>query len=166
MEKQAVTDQLTTLYNRRAFASMGEKEVGRARRYQRPLALILFDIDHFKNVNDTHGHLVGDQVLRILAEKVTRTTRSTDIVCRYGGEEFIVLMPEAGREEALAMAERLREMVSGITVVTPGGTLFLTISLGVAELGSGNEETLETLILRADRAMYQAKAAGRNTVRG
>jgi diguanylate cyclase (GGDEF)-like protein len=164
MEKQAITDELTGLYNRRAFAGMAEKEVGRARRYQRPLALILFDIDHFKDVNDTHGHLVGDQVLRILTETVTKPTRTTDIVCRYGGEEFIVLMPEAGREEALAMAERLREMVSGITVVAPGGTLSLTISLGVAELGSGGDETLENLIHRADKAMYSAKAAGRNAV--
>jgi diguanylate cyclase (GGDEF)-like protein/PAS domain S-box-containing protein len=166
MEKQAITDELTGLYNRRAFASLAEKEVGRARRYQRPLALILFDIDHFKNVNDTHGHLMGDQVLRILTEKVTKTTRSTDIVCRYGGEEFIVLMPEAGREEAMAMAERLREMVSGITVVAPGGTLSLTISLGMAEFEAGSDETLGNLIHRADKAMYEAKAAGRNTVRG
>ena len=166
MERQAVTDQLTGLYNRRAFADMAEKEVGRARRYQRPLALILFDIDHFKNVNDTHGHLVGDQVLRILTEKVTKTTRSTDFVCRYGGEEFIVLMPEARREEALAMAERLREMVSGITVVAPEGTLSMTISLGIAALRPEEDETLEGLIDRADKAMYEAKAAGRNTVRG
>jgi diguanylate cyclase len=109
---------------------------------------------------------MGDQVLRILTEKVTMTTRSTDIVCRYGGEEFIVLMPEAGREEAMAMAERLREMVSGITVVTPGGTLSLTISLGMAEFEAGSDETLENLIHRSDKAMYEAKAAGRNTVRG
>jgi len=166
MEKQAVTDQLTGLYNRRAFALMAEKEVGRARRYQRPLALILFDIDHFKAVNDTYGHLVGDHVLCVLTERVTRTTRATDIVCRYGGEEFIVLMPEAGREEALAMAERLREEISRMTVVTEGSTLSLTISLGVAGLGPADDEDLESLISRADRAMYQAKAAGRNSVRG
>jgi diguanylate cyclase (GGDEF)-like protein len=166
MERQAVTDELTGLYNRRAFALMGEKEVGRARRYQRPLALILFDIDHFKTVNDSHGHLIGDHVLRVLTERVTKTTRVTDIVCRYGGEEFIVLMPEAGREEALAMAERLREEISRMTVVTAGGTLSLTISLGVASLGSNSDEDLDSLIARADRAMYQAKAAGRNTVSG
>ena len=167
MERQAVTDELTGLYNRRAFALMGEREVGRARRYQRPLALIFFDIDHFKNVNDTHGHLIGDQVLRVLTELVTKTTRATDIVCRYGGEEFIVLMPEASREEGLAMAERLRQEISRMTVVTTGGTLSLTVSLGVAELGpEPDDEDLESLIARADRAMYQAKAAGRNTVRG
>jgi len=166
MEKQAVTDELTSLYNRRAFALMGEKEVGRARRYQRPLALILFDIDHFKTVNDSHGHLIGDHVLRVLTELVTRTTRATDIVCRYGGEEFIVLMPEASREEGLVMAERLRQEISRMTVVTAGGTLSLTVSLGVAALKPEEDENLETLIARADRAMYQAKAAGRDTVRG
>jgi diguanylate cyclase (GGDEF)-like protein len=166
MEKQAVTDQLTGLYNRRAFAGMAAKEVGRARRYQRPLALILFDIDHFKGVNDTYGHLFGDHVLRVLTERVTKTTRGTDIVCRYGGEEFIVLMPEAGRDEALAMAERLREEISRMTVVTEGGTLSLTISLGIASLDPAGEDDLESLISRADRAMYQAKAAGRNAVRG
>jgi diguanylate cyclase (GGDEF)-like protein len=166
MEKQAVTDQLTGLYNRRAFADMAGKEVGRARRYRRPLALILFDIDHFKNVNDSHGHLIGDHVLHVLTKLVTRTTRATDIVCRYGGEEFIVLMPEAGRDEAMAMAERLREEISRMTVVTAGGTLSLTISLGVAELVQGGDDDLDSLINRADRAMYQAKAAGRNAVRG
>jgi diguanylate cyclase (GGDEF)-like protein len=166
-EKQAVTDELTGLNNRRAFASMGEREVVRARRYQRPLSLILFDIDHFKNVNDSHGHLIGDKVLRVLTELVTKTTRGTDIVCRYGGEEFIVLMPEAGRAESLAMAERLREEISRMKVVTTTAeTLSLTVSLGVAELGPDVGESLETLIARADRAMYEAKAAGRNTVRG
>jgi len=166
MEKQAVTDELTGLYNRRAFALSGEKEVGRSRRYQRPLALILFDIDHFKNVNDSHGHLIGDHVLRVLTGLVTRTTRSTDIVCRYGGEEFIVLMPEASRDEGLAMAERLRQEISRMTVVTAVGTLSLTVSLGVAALHLDEDENLESLIARADRAMYQAKAAGRNTVCG
>jgi len=166
MGKQAVTDELTDLYNRRAFADIAEKEVGRARRYQRPLALILFDIDHFKKVNDTHGHLVGDQVLRVLAAAVKKIVRATDTICRFGGEEFIVLMPEAMRDEALAMAERLREKVSDITVVAPEGTLSLAISLGIAVFGPDKDETLESLIDRADKAMYSAKAAGRNTVRG
>jgi len=166
MEKQAGMDELTGLYNRRAFALLGEKEVGRARRYQRPLALIFFDIDRFKDVNDSHGHLIGDHVLRVLTGLVTKTTRATDIVCRYGGEEFIVLMPEASRDEGLAMAERLRQEISRMTVVTAVGTLSLTVSLGIAELGSDEGENLENLIARADRAMYQAKADGRNTVRG
>jgi len=165
-ELQAVTDGLTGLYNRRAFMPLGEKEVGRARRYRRPLSLILFDIDHFKNVNDSHGHLIGDHVLEVLTRLVGKTTRATDIVCRYGGEEFIVLMPEASREEGLAMAERLRQEISRMTVVTAVGTLSLTVSLGVATLRVEEEDNLESLIARADRAMYQAKAAGRDTVRG
>ncbi len=166
MKRQAVTDELTDLYNRRAFAQMGEREVGRARRYQRPLSLILFDIDHFKVVNDSHGHLMGDHVLKVLTRLVKETTRATDIVCRYGGEEFIVLMPEATREEGLAMAERLRQEISRMTIVTAGGTLSLTVSLGVASLEPTGEDSLENLISRADRAMYQAKAAGRNAARG
>jgi len=165
MEMQAVTDELTGLYNRRAFADMGDKEVERARRYQRPLSLILFDIDHFKNVNDSYGHPVGDHVLQVLTRLVTRTTRSTDIVCRFGGEEFIVLMPEAGLDEGRAMAERLRQEISRLTVITAGGTLSLTVSLGVAELQAG-DENIESLISSADRAMYRAKAAGRNQVSG
>ncbi len=166
MEKQAGLDELTNLYNRRAFGLMGEREVNRARRYRRPLALIFFDIDRFKDVNDSYGHLIGDHVLRVLTDLVTKTTRATDVVCRYGGEEFIVLMPEASREEGLAMAERLRQEVSRMTVVTAGGTLKLTISLGVAALQPEEDENIESLIARADRAMYQAKAAGRNTIRG
>ncbi|HPW17227.1 MAG TPA: histidine kinase N-terminal 7TM domain-containing protein [Candidatus Aminicenantes bacterium] len=166
MELLAVTDQLTGLYNRRAFAGMAAKEVGRSRRYRRPLALILFDIDHFKAVNDTHGHPMGDQVLQVLTRLVSKTIRATDVICRYGGDEFLVLMPEAGREEALAMAERLREEISRMTVVTPGGTLTLTVSLGVADLDPAGDEDIDGLINRADRAMYQAKAAGRGQVRG
>jgi diguanylate cyclase (GGDEF)-like protein len=166
MERQAVTDQLTGLYNRRAFAGVAAKEVGRAWRYGRPLALILFDIDSFKVVNDTHGHSIGDQVLQVMTGLVSKTIRATDVICRYGGDEFIVLMPEAGRDEALAMAERLREEIMRMTVVTPEGTLMMTVSLGVANLGPNGEDDLDNLINRADRAMYQAKAAGRNTVRG
>lgn len=165
-ERQAVTDTLTGLYNRRAFFDTAEKEVVRARRYQRPLSLILFDIDHFKAVNDTYGHLIGDQVLRVLSSRVKKAVRSTDFVCRYGGEEFLVLMPECDRDEALAMAERLRQIASEMTVVTAGGSLSLTISLGVASLSSDGDESVEALINRADRAMYEAKAAGRNAVRG
>jgi diguanylate cyclase (GGDEF)-like protein len=164
MERQAVTDELTGLFNRWAFLPMGVKEVSRARRYQRPLALIFFDIDKFKDVNDAYGHSMGDHVLEVLTKRVTKTTRATDFVCRWGGEEFVVLMPEATREEGVAMAERLRDEISRMTVVTEVDVLSLTVSLGVAELLP--DEDLEDLIARADRAMYQAKAAGRNAVRG
>ena len=166
LNRLAVYDSLTGLLNRRAFDKEAQKEFERARRYKRPLSLVLFDIDHFKDVNDKHGHLIGDHVLRVLAGTVRKTTRSTDIVCRWGGEEFIILMPEQGRDQALATAERLRQEVSNLRIVTLAGEMTLTISLGVANLKRQEDETLEDLIGRADAAMYEAKAAGRNTVRG
>jgi diguanylate cyclase (GGDEF)-like protein len=166
MSRLAVTDNLTGLLNRRAFGEAAEKEFERARRYRRPLSLLMFDIDRFKAVNDTHGHLVGDQVLRVLADTVRTTTRATDVVCRWGGEEFLVLMPEQGHDQAVATAERLRQEVSNMRVITEAGYLTLTISLGVASLKRQEDETFEALVGRADAAMYEAKDAGRNTVRG
>jgi diguanylate cyclase (GGDEF)-like protein len=166
MSTAAVTDTLTGLSNRRHFFSQAEKEFERARRYGRPLSLIMLDIDNFKAVNDTHGHLIGDQVLRVLAGAVSKTIRATDYICRFGGDEFLILMPESGHGQALAMAERLRQKISTeMVVVTAKGSLTLTISLGVASLKDG-EETLEKLVGRADAAMYEAKAAGRDKVCG
>lgn len=166
LSRLAVTDNLTGLLNRRAFSEAAEREFERARRYRRPLSLILFDIDKFKSVNDAHGHLIGDQVLRVLSETVRKTTRATDIVCRWGGEEFLILMPEQGHDQAFSTAERLRQDASNLVVVTPSGHLSLTISLGVASLKRQEGESLDGLIGRADAAMYEAKAAGRNAVRG
>jgi diguanylate cyclase (GGDEF)-like protein len=166
LSRRAITDNLTGLLNRRAFSEAAEREFERARRYRRPLSLILFDIDKFKSVNDAHGHLIGDQVLRVLSDTVRKTTRATDSVCRWGGEEFLILMPEQGHDQAVATAERLRQDASNLVVVTPSGHLSLTISLGVASLKRQEDETLDSLIGRADAAMYEAKAAGRNTVRG
>ncbi|HVP91781.1 MAG TPA: histidine kinase N-terminal 7TM domain-containing protein [Terriglobales bacterium] len=167
MSALAVTDNLTGLSNRRGFFELAGKEVERADRYARPLCLVMFDIDDFKRVNDTHGHLVGDQVLRVLAATVKKTTRTTDTVCRYGGDEFLVLMPETTLDQALTTAERLRQKISTeMVVVTAAGQLSLTISLGVVALSGQGKETVERLVQRADEAMYQAKAAGKNCVRG
>jgi diguanylate cyclase (GGDEF)-like protein len=166
MSTAAVTDTLTGLSNRRHFFGQAEKEFERARRYARPLSLIMLDIDNFKAVNDTHGHLIGDQVLRALAAAVGKTIRATDYICRFGGDEFLILMPESNHTQALAMAERLRQKISmEMVVVTATGSLTLTISLGVASL-KDEEETLERLVGRADAAMYEAKAAGRDKVCG
>ena len=165
MSELAVTDNLTGLINRRGFFELAEKEVERAHRYKRSLCMVMFDIDDFKKVNDTHGHLIGDQVLRVLASTVRRATRSTDTVCRFGGDEFLILMPEAGLEQATATAERLRQKISTeMIVVTAAGQLSLTISLGVVCLDGDADETVEKLIERADAAMYKAKAAGKNRV--
>ena len=167
MSALAVTDNLTGLANRRGFLELAGKEVERAGRYERPLCLVLFDIDDFKLVNDTHGHPVGDQVLRVMAATVKRATRTTDTVCRYGGDEFLVLMPETTLDQALATAERLRLKISTeMVVVTAAGQLSMTISLGIVALSGEKGETVERLVERADEAMYRAKAAGKNCVRG
>ncbi len=166
MSQLAKIDNLTGLNNRRHFFELAEKEFERARRYKRTLSVILFDIDDFKAINDTHGHLIGDQVLRALASSVKPIIRKTDILCRYGGDEFLVLMPEAGRDQALIMAERLRQKIAEIVIVTTAGNLSMTVSVGIASREKNSDANLEQFIARADNAMYEAKATGRNKVCG
>ncbi|MCB2187056.1 MAG: sensor domain-containing diguanylate cyclase [Deltaproteobacteria bacterium] len=160
----ATTDGLTGLPNRRHFLELGRRELERARRYGLPLTALMLDVDHFKRVNDTYGHEVGDQVLVELAGLVRRALRAHDLVGRLGGEEFGVLLPETGVQEGLAVAERLRESLAARTVETRGGRLSVTASLG---LGAYRPETsdLEALLREADQALYAAKEAGRNCVR-
>jgi diguanylate cyclase (GGDEF)-like protein len=150
------------VYNRRHFFSLAQNELNRAMRYNRELSIILFDIDHFKSVNDTFGHLVGDQVLETLSSYCKSNLRSFDIIGRYGGEEFIILLPETSLKRASQIAERLRKQALGIHITTPGGTPGITISLGVAGIRGGDQITLDELIGAADQALYKAKKAGRN----
>lgn len=159
----AVTDSLTGLYNRRHFFNVARSECERSRRYQRSLSLVMMDIDHFKLVNDTHGHTVGDVVLSEVANRLTNNIRSLDILARYGGEEFVVLMPETNIENATHLAERLRASLGDSPIIVDQLTIQVTISLGVAELGKECED-LQSLLNCADRALYQAKQAGRNRV--
>lgn len=158
----AVKDVLTTAYNRRYFDSRLVEETDRAKRYGHRLSLIMMDIDHFKDLNDLHGHPFGDEALRALVKACEAATRSTDIVARYGGEEFCVILPETGLGEAEAFAERLRAAVEGMTIAALGIETGMTVSLGVSEL-KGDEEGAAVLD-RADRALYAAKANGRNRV--
>lgn len=158
----AITDSLTQVYNRRHFFSLAQNELNRAVRYNRELSIILFDIDHFKSVNDTFGHLIGDQVLETLASYCKSNLRSFDIIGRYGGEEFIILLPETSLKRASQIAERLRKQALGIHITTPEGTPGITISLGVAGIRGGEQVTLDELIGTADQALYKAKKAGRN----
>ncbi len=160
--EQAVTDALTGLYNRRGLFQIGDFELLRARRANRPFSLMMFDIDHFKRVNDHYGHAAGDQVLRGLAERCRFNSRAIDVVCRYGGEEFIVFLPEANLASARAIAERLRQTVMRAPIPTDPGPLRVTVSVGVAQ--ANERDTLKTLIERADYAMYAAKRNGRNRV--
>ena len=164
LQRQAITDELTSVYNRRGIFELGRREVERARRYRTPLAAILFDIDHFKQVNDRFGHAVGDQLLAALGKCCLASVREVDLVGRYGGEEFVVLLPQADLNVASQIAERIRVRVSQIVIPTATETAAqATISVGVTVL-IDNEQELDSLLSRADNAMYAAKNAGRNQV--
>ena len=167
LEQLAQTDPLTQLLNRRALTERINAEMERALRYDSSLSLLMVDLDHFKRINDTYGHLVGDDVLRDFAKLLTATIRTTDVVARYGGEEFLVLLPEADEAGAEHFAERIRAAVEkqefGARVGHPA--LKLTASIGVATFPAARIESLEDLLARADAALYRAKADGRNRVR-
>jgi len=155
----ATTDALTGAFNRRKFNDLTLAELERVRRYGRPLSLFILDIDHFKRVNDVHGHEVGDQVLVTLAGLLRAGIRATDSLARWGGEEFVVLSPSVTADGEAALAERLRAAVAGHDHASVGT---VTASFGVAEHRSG--ETPDELFARADRALYRAKDGGRNRV--
>ena len=159
----ATHDALTELYNRRHFIEMADKEIARAIRHQRPLALCIVDVDLFKPVNDRYGHISGDEVLRQIAELLRGHARSDDLAARIGGEEFALLLSECDATAASTFAERLREAVAS-AVFTPGGEpQRITISIGIAELSPGRD-TRAALMAAADAALYRAKSLGRNRV--
>lgn len=165
LRKMAITDSLTQLSTRHHFTAMGESEVERAVRYSRSLSVLLVDVDRFKVVNDTYGHYAGDAVLQMVARTCSQALRATDLVGRWGGEEFAILLPEADLDGAMMIAERVRRMIEEHEIVLADGQKArVTVSLGVATLGKGLEK-LETLLDCADRAMLQAKQAGRNRAR-
>lgn len=165
LEQIAITDPLTKIYNRRFFYEVAEKEIERAKRSSSLLALIIFDIDHFKEVNDTYGHSTGDQVLINLVNLCQRNIRSMDLFTRFGGEEFVILMPDTDSKSAKETAERLREMVDEKPVATSGETdVSVTISLGIANWDYTNPLEINALLDQADQALYQSKEAGRNRV--
>ena len=164
LEMQAHTDALTGIANRRRFFEVAEAELARTRRYDKPLSLLMLDIDRFKEVNDTHGHRAGDRVLQQLARTCLEVLRTVDVAGRVGGEEFAILLPETALDGAVEVAERLREAVAKAGVAREEGVpLRVTVSIGVATTaGSAN---LDTLMSQADDALYDAKHRGRNRVR-
>jgi diguanylate cyclase (GGDEF)-like protein len=163
VKRLAITDPLTGLYNQRHFSTVAEKELRRACRYGRPLSAIMLDIDHFKRANDTYGHTVGDHLLQEVAQSFRLELRRVDVVGRYGGDEFVVLLPENDLDAARQVAERLRKSIARRRIATPKGTAKVTASLGVAAVDCA-EITLEQLLARADQALYAAKESGRNRV--
>ena len=156
---RATTDPLTSLNNRLKFNEAMSTEISRAERYNTPLCLVLYDIDHFKLINDTHGHTAGDDVLINLSRFVASQIRNVDVLARWGGEEFAILLPEANTNVAFQLAEKLRESIS-INPFDEAGTV--TCSFGIAQFASG--DTPRALVARADKALYQAKIRGRNRV--
>jgi two-component system cell cycle response regulator len=160
----AVTDELTGLYNRRYFERHLSIMLEKSREQTRDMAVMLLDMDFFKAVNDTHGHDVGDSVLKEFALRLRRNIRGVDLACRYGGEEFVVLMPDTDLRQAHGVAERVRSAVAekGFEMA-PGLTLQITISVGVS-LSEGETDTPDQVIKRADIALYRAKREGRNRV--
>ncbi len=166
--KLAVTDPLTGTFNRRTFLDLAEKEIARARRSGTPLTLAMFDLDHFKVVNDQYGHLAGDYVLQRFVEIAKLCLRQEDLLVRYGGEEFCVLLQNTDTDEAAAMAERIRGATEYSSFVYSDGKtdkrIGVTVSGGVARLDAASGEDIDALVARADEAMYAAKAAGRNQI--
>lgn len=159
----SLTDPLTGLFNMRYFTDFSQLEFERVRRYERTLSLVMLDIDHFKNVNDTHGHNIGDLTLHEIAARIKNTVRAVDVVARYGGEEFVVLMPETALDEAVRVAERIRQTIAGQPIENDNIAISITASLGAAEI-KRDTNSLDEIIKYADKALYKAKGNGRNRV--
>jgi diguanylate cyclase (GGDEF)-like protein len=165
-QTQALTqrDPLTGVFNRRHLQERLSSEAAFSRRHRTPLSLLLLDIDHFKLINDTHGHTVGDAALRLLAQALTSLTRNEDVLARYGGEEFAVLARGIDRGGTLVLAERIRVAIAGQRVPTDHGAIAFTVSIGVAHCTGTEDADADELFEAADRALYAAKDAGRNHI--
>ena len=164
IERLAMTDPLTGIYNRRSLFELGEREIARARRNGSRVSLVLLDIDYFKHVNDTHGHVAGDVVLRRFVEVVRGCLRKSDLLTRFGGEEFCIVLSGEAEAAARAVAERIRAAIEANPFPVAGTSLHVTSSAGVATLPPGRDHGLPWLVSAADEALYAAKRAGRNRV--
>jgi diguanylate cyclase (GGDEF)-like protein/PAS domain S-box-containing protein len=166
-QQLARTDELTGINNRRSMFELAESKFEVAKRYKQPLAMIIFDVDYFKKVNDAHGHLAGDQALVEVTKSVQAQLRNADVFGRYGGEEFVILLPMTNAQQAYILAERIRKNIENFRMKSAqGNTISVTVSLGIAQIDTMYvDETVEKLFNRADEAMYQAKNAGRNCSR-
>lgn len=160
VEKLSQTDPLTGVFNRYRFMEIMQQEIERAGRYKIPFSLLLLDLDHFKRVNDTHGHLVGDLVLKEISQQLQAEVRSVDAVGRFGGEEFVIILPSIANAEAIA--QRICQHIASLDIPIPTGMLQVTVSIGIATY-TPEDQSVEQVIRRADQGLYAAKAKGRNT---
>ena len=163
LERLAAIDGMTGLNNRRTFLELAETEWTRFRRYGRPMGLLMFDIDHFKRVNDTYGHDAGDEVIKTVVDILQKQKRASDIAGRLGGEEFALVLPEATLDSAVGAGERLRKLVAEHVIAAGGTRIPVTISVG-ASICHAATSGVEELIKQADLALYEAKRGGRNRV--
>jgi diguanylate cyclase (GGDEF)-like protein len=159
----AVVDDLTGIANRRQFFHLASRDLASCRRGQRELTALMIDIDHFKGINDRYGHATGDDVIRTVAARLAGTVRSTDVLGRYGGEEFALIMTDTDEPTSAETAERLRALIADTGIDTRSGPVPVTISLGLTRLRPADEDITDVLA-RADRALYDAKQSGRNRV--
>jgi two-component system cell cycle response regulator len=166
LRAQATHDDLTGVLNRGTILEIVQRELAHVTRKGESAGIILADLDNFKQINDTYGHPIGDEVLRESSRRLGARMRSYDAIGRYGGEEFLVVLPGCGRGCALEVAERMRFSVADQPIVTPAGEVGITVSLGVTVVEKGHTLKLDTVIVAADQALYRAKRAGRNRVEG
>ena len=160
--QQTMKDNLTGLSNRSAYVEYVEKELARTRRHELNLSLVVCDIDHFKSINDTFGHLSGDKVLKLVAGCIEKNVRVSDFVARYGGEEFVIMMPETSLQDATKAADKVRKAIDECAFHFKAKPVSITASFGVAQIRE--DDSIDTLFERADKALYKAKQGGRNQV--
>ncbi len=161
-----IMDALTQVHNRRHFFDCLEREISSTRRHKTPLSVIMMDLDHFKKINDTHGHLVGDQLLKAVADRIRPNIRREDIFARYGGEEFAILLVHTPHENALQFATKIHRLIGGTPFVIGGKKIPLTVSIGVTTYLGKRQTDVETIVAQADRNLYRAKERGRDQVVG
>ena len=165
LRRQATHDGMTQLMNYQYFQETLNREIARSRRSQSPLTLVMADIDHFKSVNDTYGHLAGDQAIKNVADGLRANLRETDHIARYGGEEFAIVLYNIPPDEALSVIERVRQSIGDQTIYFDGQSFNITMSFGIASMQPEESIDREALIDKADKALYQAKSGGRNCCR-
>ncbi|MBK1990040.1 diguanylate cyclase [Sphaerospermopsis aphanizomenoides BCCUSP55] len=165
LEKLANTDPLTEVWNRRYLITVAEQEIKRSQRYNLPFSVLLIDIDYFKKINDNYGHSIGDEIIIFMTKTVIAHLRTVDCFGRFGGEEFVALLPETDIQKAIIVAERIRVNIENQYIDVENKKVSITVSIGVSSYNLG-DETIDTIIQRADQALYQAKNQGRNRVIG